>query len=99
MNKTIQTMLQNDMEDFGILDILSLWSVYAQYEGLKNSDKDRNFNNIILKVISNEIEKLHQEDADIYKQNVEIIEQNKEIIEQNNELLILLRGENDVRRS
>lgn len=94
----VQKMLNNDLEDFGFLDALGLWSVYAQYKGIKDAKGDRDLNSVILKIISAEINKLHQEDADIFNQNVEIIEQNKKIIEQNDELLMLLRGENDARK-
>ena len=60
-------------EDVGILDLLNVFSLWAQVENMDMDKEQSEYIQKVIKAIANEIEKLHKENDIIIRQNQEII--------------------------
>lgn len=60
-------------EDVGILDLLNVFSLWAQMDNMAMDVKQTEYIHKVIKAIANEIEKLHKENDIIIAQNEEII--------------------------
>ena len=61
-------------EDVGILDLLNVFSLWAQVENMDMDKEQSEYIQKVIKAIANEIEKLHKENDIIIRQNQEIID-------------------------
>lgn len=61
-------------EDVGILDLLNVFSLWAQVDNMNMDRQQTAYIHTVIKAIANEIEKLHKENDIIMKQNEEILE-------------------------
>lgn len=66
-------MLNQNNNEFGVLDSLNLISLFAQIQNMQDDAKETNYIHEVIKVIAIEIEKLHKENDDIIRQNEEIL--------------------------
>lgn len=65
-------------EEVGVLDLLNVFSLWAQVENMKMDKEETDYIHKVIKAIANEVEKLHEENDIIMKQNEEIIDLLKE---------------------
>lgn len=65
--------MNNDNEEIGFLDILNIASFLVQIENMQEDEKETKYIHKVIKVIANEIDKLHKENDIIIEQNEEII--------------------------
>lgn len=61
-------------EDVGILDLLNVFSLWAQVDNMNMDRQQTVYIHTVIKAIANEIEKLHKENDIIMRQNEEILE-------------------------
>lgn len=60
-------------EDIDILDLLNVFSLWAQVDNMKMDAEEGVYIRKVIKAIANEIDKLHKENEVIIKQNEEIL--------------------------
>lgn len=60
-------------EDINILDLLNIFSLWAQIDNMNIDKKQTGYIHKVIKAIANEIDKLHKENDRIIKQNEEIL--------------------------
>lgn len=70
----------NIPEDIDILDLLNVFSLWAQVDNMKMDAEEDVYIRKVIKAIANEIDKLHKENDVIIQQNKEIIQLLKERI-------------------
>lgn len=61
-------------EDVGILDLLNVFSLWAQVDNMNMDRQQTVYIHTVIKAIANEIEKLHRENDIIMRQNEKILE-------------------------
>lgn len=66
-------------EDVGVLDLLNVFSLWAQIENMNMDKMQTEYIHKVIKAIADEIEKLHKENDIIIKQNEEILDLLKKI--------------------
>jgi uncharacterized protein (UPF0305 family) len=93
--KNLNDRFQQDLDEFGLLDVLSLVSFFQQQRGIKANKDHSEFIDIVFKALVNEIEQLHNENFIIMEENEKSILQNDKIIEQNEEIIRLMRKVED----
>ncbi len=62
-------------EDVGVLDLLNVFSLWAQIDNMNMDKKQTDYIRTVIKAIADEIEKLHKENDIIIKQNEEILKE------------------------
>lgn len=68
----------NVPEEVGVLDLLNVFSLWAQIDNMKMDAEHTEYIHKVIKAIADEIEKLHKENDIIMEQNKEIIRLLKE---------------------
>ena len=68
-------------EDVGVLDLLNVFSLWAQVDNMNMDKVQTEYIRKVIKAIANEIEKLHKENDIIIKQNEEILKRLQNIEE------------------
>lgn len=69
----------NEYQDFEFLDIINILGFVAQLLNMFGDEKQTNYIHKVIRAISDEIQKLHNENDMIMKQNEEILNLLKEI--------------------
>lgn len=67
------TFNPNIPEDVGILDLLNVFSLWAQIDNMNIDKQQTEYIHKVIKAIADEIDKLHKENDIIIKQNEEIL--------------------------
>ena len=85
-------MKNNENNNYGFLDMLTLVSFFAQMKNMNDDELTNIKNNSIIKAISNEIDKLHKENDDIIQGLKKIDNDEKTLLNKLDIIINILRG-------
>ena len=85
-------MKNNENNNYGFLDMLTLISFFAQMKNMNDDELTSIKNNSIIKAISNEIDKLHKENDDIIQGLKKIDNDEKTLLNKLDIIINILRG-------